>query len=186
MARHEAAAVGPIPKIASLSGSKGSAQVTVGGSRRLRALSQRLGAVAPVLLDRSSHQEPDLPADPAELLEVLVRSLQPRVDAHAVWLLLVGLTATFPRPDEVRTTRRHLEHLAPRDAVLWLLEEASRRMSIADAEAEIELVTGLPIVDVDFSARNDLSTGIQRVVRQLVPRWSRAHSLTLVRWINAR
>ena len=38
------------------------------------------------------------------------------------------------------------------------------------------------LVDVDFTARHDLHTGIQRVVRQTVPLWNMDHDITPVAW----
>jgi glycosyltransferase involved in cell wall biosynthesis len=154
-------------------------------SRPLHALLQRLGVAAEVLLGERARDERPLD-DAGAMLEAMAAALQPRADASRVWLLLAALTAGFPRPDEVRSAIRHLEHQAPRDAAVWLLRFAGMRMTIADAVAEIALVTEGIIVDVDFSSKNDLNTGIQRVVRQLVPRWSRAHDLTLIRWRDGK
>jgi len=66
---------------------------------------------------------------------------------------------------------------------MWLLEAAyaaGRARGAADLEMEVRRDTVL--VDVDFSARHNLHTGIQRVVRETVPRWWRDHDITLVAW----
>lgn len=150
------------------------------------ALTQRLGVVSDVLLEPAGGAREFNPTDPGDVLQAMVQALQPRPDASRVWLLLTALTAAFPRPDDVRSARRRLEHQTARDAALWLLRLAGSRMTMEDATAEIALVTEGVIVDVDFSAKDDLNTGIQRVVRQLIPRWSRAHDLTLVRWRDGK
>lgn len=152
--------------------------MTPGVSRQniLRALEQRLRAVAEVLLA-------DVPAGGTyELLDALVADLQQRPDADRVWLLLSALGAHFPRADAVRAARRHLELLAPRDAITWLLTWATASSTPAAAAAEIEIVRDRPFVDVDTTSRSDLSTGIQRVVRNLMPLWHESHDVLLVRW----
>lgn len=49
----------------------------------------------------------------------------------------------------------------------------------------MDVVSNGVVVDVDFSSRNDLHTGIQRVVRETVPRWYPLHELTLTAWTAA-
>jgi glycosyltransferase involved in cell wall biosynthesis len=150
------------------------------------ALAQRLHAVAGAVLDGSDRAHGAPPEDPITLLEEIAAHLRSCADPARVWLLLTGVVAAFPSAELVRTAVRRIEHLPPRDAVIWLLRYAGFQMSSADAAAEIELVTDRPVVDVDFSASNDLSTGIQRVVRNLVPRWVDTRPLTLVRWTEAK
>jgi glycosyltransferase involved in cell wall biosynthesis len=47
---------------------------------------------------------------------------------------------------------------------------------------ELRVVSGGVLVDVDHSARHDLHTGIQMVVRRTLPIWSRDHDIHPVAW----
>ncbi|GHS88189.1 hypothetical protein AGMMS50218_11600 [Actinomycetota bacterium] len=153
-----------------------------------RALLQRLRQAARVLLGSSS--APPVPATPddpaaesAALLHELVTLARTSGRSDVVWLLLVAVSARFPTDDGVRTARRRLELAEPADGELWLLERGLGTLGpSADPLTEIDLVTGGVLVDVDFSARHDLNTGIQRVVRSTMPVWTRDHDLTLVVW----
>jgi glycosyltransferase involved in cell wall biosynthesis len=48
----------------------------------------------------------------------------------------------------------------------------------------IRIVDSGVVVDVDFAARNDVHTGIQRVVRSVMPEWSRERELIPAAWTN--
>ena len=152
----------------------------------MRALDQRLRAVAPALVDETPLPTGNPATDAGEVLEALVASVQRRPESSRVWLLLAALTAGLPPADAVRRARRRLELLAARDAVVWLMNDAASVMTSSDAAAEVELVTDRPVVDVHFTAGNDLSTGIQRVVRRLLPRWAPDHDIRMVRWDDDR
>lgn len=148
----------------------------------LGAVAQRLRAAAAVLLIETPAPEGHPPADVHALLEALVVGVRERLEPSRVWLLLSALSAQFPAAAEVHATRRDIELASTRDAVSRLLRWAQDQTSYDDASAEIEIVTDRPIVDVDFSARNRLATGIQRVVRNLAPRWAQDHDVEMVRW----
>ncbi|WGX99431.1 glycosyltransferase [Nocardioides sp. L-11A] len=152
----------------------------------LEALDQRLRAVAPHLLEEVPPPTGVPTIDGVQVLEALVDRLRARTDSADVWLVVAALTAQLPTSDLVRMVRRRLGLLAKRDVVIWLLNLAASTMGTSDADTEIEVITDRPIVDVDFSARSDLLTGIQRVVRQLVPRWDGDHEIELVRWDDSK
>jgi glycosyltransferase involved in cell wall biosynthesis len=58
-----------------------------------------------------------------------------------------------------------------------------RRAGLANSGiSNIQLVTEQVVVDVDHSARHDLHTGVQHVVRRTIPLWARDHSLVLAAW----
>lgn len=148
----------------------------------LRALDQRLRSVAPALLSDPPQASGDPATDAAELMEALVAGVRQDLDSSRVWLLLAAMTAGLPPADAVRRARRRLELLSTRDAMTWLLNESAAVMTSADAAAEVELVTDRPVVDVHFTAGSDLSTGIQRVVRRVLPLWAQSHDVLMVRW----
>lgn len=101
-----------------------------------------------------------------------------------LWLLLTALSATLPDPDELMAARRARDLHTLEDYGSWLLEAAYHAASSRAAlDAEMDVVVGT-VVDVDFTARHRLHTGIQRVVRETVPRWARDHDVTLVAWTD--
>jgi glycosyltransferase involved in cell wall biosynthesis len=149
----------------------------------LAALQQRLGAVAPHLLAGVRHRGGDDPAAACEdLLRRLVGSVVEAPTPDRVWLLLVGLTATFPTDDDVRAARRQLELDSVDGAMFWLLDRARGEAAEHGSGAHHIRVVGGVVVDVDFTAKHDLQTGIQRVVRTLVPRWHRDHGVEIAVW----
>ena len=52
------------------------------------------------------------------------------------------------------------------------------------AHMDFRLVCDAVVVDVDHTARNDLHTGIQQVVRQVVPIWAHAHDVVPAVWTD--
>lgn len=151
------------------------------------ALAARLRAVAAVLLDVEPVRLPDPAADAAQLLYALTKSVIASPTNSRVWLLMAGLSAAYPNRDEVDETRRLLELADPDSAAIYLLQSGLARTQINGAPlAAVEVVSGRVLVDVDFTARHDLHTGIQRVVRQTVPLWNLDRAVTPVAWTAAR
>lgn len=141
--------------------------------RSERAMASRLRCVAKVLLDAVPEPAPGEPAaQAAALVDDLVTAVARQPSDDRIWLLLCALGAAYPQRSEVDRLRRRLELLPHRAAVIAALElGASIADAAGDPEAEIELAVGKVVVDVDHSARYDLHTGIQRVVRCLLPHW---------------
>lgn len=154
--------------------------------RYLAALQQRLGAIGPHLVTDGVLVDG---ADPYPTCEDLLRRLVESVAAEPtrdrIWLLLVGLTATFPTDDEVRAAQRQLEIDSVDGASFWLLDQAYGAAVSSGSGDHLIRVVGDVVVDVDFTAKHDLLTGIQRVVRMLVPRWQRDHVLELAVWTES-
>ena len=151
--------------------------------RARSALAGRLRAIAAVQRgDLPEHAEQ--PAeDAARVLLSLVRSLGSPPSNSEIWLLLAGISAAYPDRDDVDEARREVELSDPEDAARFLLEFGlSRRHDDAAPLTDIQVVTGRVLVEVDFTARHDLHTGIQRVVRQTVPLWNIDRDITPVAW----
>jgi glycosyltransferase involved in cell wall biosynthesis len=147
------------------------------------ALAQRLAAAADVLLGPGWDDAG--PVTAASTLERLVRLVRSTLDHEQIWLLYVAVSATLPTPDTVITATRHFELTDDVGATLWLLDNglaAMRRHS--SAGLTLELVRDAVVVETDFSARHDLHTGIQRVVRATMPLWRRDHDITPVAWTD--
>jgi glycosyltransferase involved in cell wall biosynthesis len=149
----------------------------------LDALHGRLLAVAPDLLGSAPRLPDDLGQATAELLRLLVEATAEADDAARVWLLLAAVSAVFPLDEDVRDARRRLELAPPSEGVLWLLDWAHRVVTErGSALFGAQVVRDGVVADVDFTAKHDLQTGIQRVVRRLLPRWSASHEVVLAVW----
>jgi glycosyltransferase involved in cell wall biosynthesis len=149
---------------------------------RVLALRQRLAAAAAALhLDTSTSADPEIAA--SQLYGRLVDFVHGQRTTDGLWLLLTAMTGAFPQSDDMRSAMRARDLARPGDLAMWLLEDG---FAIAGAngslDLEMDVVASTVVVDVDFSARHDLHTGIQRVVREVVPRWSRDRTFTLVAW----
>jgi glycosyltransferase involved in cell wall biosynthesis len=149
------------------------------------ALLQHLQAVAPVLL--SSPQSAALdgtgPTGASELLDRLVTAVHRDLRADRLWVLFVALAARYPIGDEMFDGLRIFELSGVTEATLWLLDTALAGASNGSLPGrELELVHQAVLIDVDHSARHDLHTGVQQVVRHLLPRWVRQHGVTPVAW----
>jgi glycosyltransferase involved in cell wall biosynthesis len=146
-----------------------------------RRLEQRLLAVAPVLLAREPALDPDLGA--SELIDRLVSAVRDDLRPERLWLLFVAVTARYPSSDELLEARRVFELVGNIDATLWLLDCALVGASGGSApDRVLSLVCNSVLVEVDHSAQHDLHTGIQQVVRQLLPLWVRDHDVVPVAW----
>ena len=144
------------------------------------ALASRLRSIGPLILDggRLPDPDPDPAADAAVLLDRLVTAVAADPVEESVWLVLTALSAAFPTRDEVRDALRRLELDSVVEVSLELLDSSLLRARAAgEPLAELDVVTGGVVVDVDHTARYNLHTGIQRVVRNLMPHWLRAHDL---------
>lgn len=140
------------------------------------ALDQRVRAAADGLGVRSASDAPDT----GTLLEAMVRGSR---DARSAWLILVALAGAFPTRDEVRSARRSLQLQRPADATVRMLEIAgAMALAHGSAAARLEVVTDSVVVDVGGTVGSERHTGIQRVVGEVVPRWLRDHTVTLVTW----
>ncbi len=157
------------------------------------ALRQRLDAAADVLLgpgphvhERSATGSLSDTEQAGLLLADLVTELQRAPSTPGLWLLFTAMAAAFPDADELLAARRFLEHAATDDAVAYLLDACyvSTRNGGAP-NTRMDVVRDGVVVDVDFCARNEHHTGIQRVVRETMPRWTRDHNLLLVAWTDA-
>ena len=153
------------------------------GPRARAALASRLRAVAAVMLPDLPHQIDDPAHDAARVLSALTESVLDDPTDSRIWLVMSGISAAYPTRDEVDQTRRTLELSTADESALYLLESGlSRAMLWGEPTAPIEVVAGRVIVDVDFTARHDLHSGIQRVVRSTLPHWNVDRQITPAAW----
>lgn len=153
------------------------------GADIARALDQRLRAVAPYILGRAPFTDHDPVEHAGLLLSEMADSVRADGDLSHLWLLWTALAGAYPTSDELLAARRFLQLTGPADGVAWLLEAAYAAVLNAGAPtAELEVVADAVVVDVDFCATSSHHTGIQRVVRETVPRWARDHDVLLAGW----
>jgi glycosyltransferase involved in cell wall biosynthesis len=159
----------------------------VPGSNTEIALASRLRTVARVLLEDDLPAEPDPWRQAARLLDALTRSVQRDLAPDRMWLLYTAVSTVFPEADELTAALRTFDLSTPEEAMLWLLERCFLVGRHGGwPELEIELLTDSVVVEVDFSARHEIHTGIQRVVRSTLPRWHRDQQITPVAWTPER
>lgn len=156
----------------------------VASALRVR-LSQVALALGPFPAEDPASAPAELQGDsdlPAAVLLALVRWLQTTPDEAALWLTMVGLSTTFPRDDELQEIRRRLRTETSADAALHLLDWSFAALADRGNPRATLRITDRVVVDVDFCARHDLHTGIQRVVRETVPIWDRQRAVDIVAW----
>jgi len=155
-----------------------------GTTDSLAALNQRLRAVADVLLDDVPAPRDDPADEAADLLSALVAVARDSLRADHAWILYTAVSGHLPLPADVQDLLRWFELCASAaDAEIGLLHRA-RSVIAAHGEAggALKVVADAVIVDVTFSSQNDKHTGIQRVTREVCPRWDAAHEITLAAW----
>jgi glycosyltransferase involved in cell wall biosynthesis len=145
------------------------------------ALRARLLIVASVL---APGVDPQLPT--RDLLHELAVAVKRESTPPRAWLLFVAIAGAFPAPPDVGDLRRRLD-LAAEGAALVAVLAATIDLSSRTRGAlrRLELVRGGVIVDVNFCAKHEHNTGIQRVVRETLPRWVEAgRDIRLVAWTH--
>lgn len=151
-----------------------------------RALAQRLRAAASVLLPDPPGPRADPSEDAGLVLLHVVAAARASGDVADLWLIWTALAAAHPTGDEVIAAQRTMQLTDDDGTVAWLLEATFETLLNAGApQAEMDVVTDAVVVDVDFCATSDHHTGIQRVVRETVPRWVRDHDVELVAWTHS-
>lgn len=150
--------------------------------RFLVALDARLTTAAHVVLGEDEGGAPaEAGTTAATLLPRLVEAVRD-ADAgdDARWLVLVAALGRYPSSDELVAFRRSLELDPPEAIETEILTIALRRPAMyADRPMRVVRST---VVETDYSARHDHHTGIQRVVRETVPRWASENDLVLAAW----
>jgi len=148
------------------------------------ALSQRLRAVATCLLEEEAPAFDEHAArDAANMLDALVRAVRNAPSPARIWLLCAAVSGSLPTRDAVVAGTRFFRLAPTIEATLWLLDcaiESSNNPRVA--HMDLQIVCDGVLVHVDHSARHDLHTGIQQVVRQVYPLWARDHDVVPVVW----
>ena len=99
------------------------------------------------------------------------------------WLALAVLTGRLPHGFEVVAAARRLELDGPGPALAPALATVLSPLSPDRwRPVRVEVREGAVLADVSSTARYDIQTGIQRVVRRTVPLWVRDHGVQLTAW----
>jgi glycosyltransferase involved in cell wall biosynthesis len=148
------------------------------------ALSRRLRAVTTLLLEEEAPGlDGDVGRDAANILDTLVRSVRSEPTPERMWLLCAGVSGALPTRDVLVAGTRFFSHAPTIEATLWLLDyalESSTHPSVADMD--LRIVSDGVVVHVDHTGRHDLHTGIQQVVRRVLPIWAHDHDIVPVVW----
>jgi glycosyltransferase involved in cell wall biosynthesis len=153
------------------------------GDRFDMVVRQRVVAIHHVLVT-----DPVVPVETATLAALLAdvaQAARVRGDSASAWLLFTAMVGRFPNPDEVLDLRRRLElSRSPAEAASVTL--AATMIPAARSgvwNRPIRIVQGTTVVDVNFCAKHEHNTGIQRLVRETVSRWaSLGRDMILVAW----
>jgi glycosyltransferase involved in cell wall biosynthesis len=130
-------------------------------------LTQRLHEAARVLLTTPPS---DVPDDPHDLIATLAESVRLDSSGGRLWLLFTALAGAFPTPAQHEATRRRLALASEGEASGILLAETLDAASGAgEWDRPLRIVEGATVVDVNFCAKFVHNTGIQRVVREVMP-----------------
>jgi len=150
----------------------------------LDRLDQRVTAAAEVLLDLSTRPyDVDHPGGAtAYLLPRLMTICADHERADARWLVLTAVFGAFPTPQEVLDFGRMVELTDPAHAESILLGEVIDQPRRGRLDLPMRVLTDTVVVEVNYCARHATHTGIQRTVRETLPRWDAQHELTAVAW----
>ena len=148
------------------------------------ALRSRLLEAAPVLLTEISSSELSSLTD-GQLLRGILESARDST-RRAAWLAYVAIAGAFPVPTQLDDFESALRLAS--DSTL--VKDAVTSIDIGDRrhrrpDREITVVQNVVIADVNFCATHAHNTGIQRVVRSVMPVWRGAsHPHLLVAWTD--
>ncbi len=98
--------------------------------------------------------------------------------AELLWLLHLAFVARCATDAELDRLRGDLAWSSAASVIGQLREAAALTPQTWATVASLDLTT-IPIVDASTTASRDVHTGIQRVVREVVPRWHATHDLAL-------
>ena len=148
-----------------------------------QALAQRVRVAGVALLGSAlSPVLADPVRDAAVVLKMLARLVHADPTPDNVWLVHVAVGGRLPTTGEVEALIRRIELSTDAETGLLLLDACLRTASARSATRTMQLVRCGVVIEVDHTARNDLHTGIQQVIRRTMPLWARDHEVTFAAW----
>ena len=107
--------------------------------------------------------------DPLGAVHGLLRDEGAR--SHSWWLVHAVVTGSAPTEADVRSLQEHQLEGGAGGVLGWVVAEHGRAAPGWQRTATVEIVTGRVLVDVTHTVQTRLQTGVQRVVRNVVPTW---------------
>lgn len=135
----------------------------------LRSLENRIISLKNYIFPESSLPET---FEPSENIRVLRNYLRVQNNPDLNWLFLCAIAGGMPDVSEFAEFQGVLNISLDRDDIEDLLFAASpTALRVSQPAEDLIIFENSLIVDVDFSAKHSLNTGIQRVTRNTVQRW---------------
>ncbi len=119
---------------------------------------------------------PDLPTALAVVAEILGHA---PVKREELWSIFIAIAGRMPENDELDHVLALTILEGPTAATTAMVDIATNRPTPWALRASLRIVD-FPIVDVTRTAVSPLHTGIQRVVREVVPLWAKRNKLEAV------
>lgn len=119
----------------------------------------------------------------AALLDTMIEEAFQAEDDSVFWLLYTAVSATYPREHELERFVAALRLAPSKERPLIAVVECISTMVRHHAHYRtIQLAVGMTLVDVDFCARNEFNSGIQRVVRATMGSWEGRYDYVPLVW----
>jgi glycosyltransferase involved in cell wall biosynthesis len=152
----------------------------------LAALDQRLTAAAALVLDPADldHGLTHGGGASAHLLPLLVAACADHDRVDVRWLTLTAAFGAFPTPQQVLDFGRMVELTDPMHAESTLLAGIIAQPRRGRLDLPMRTVSDAVVVEVNYCAKHSTHTGIQRTVRETMPRWAALHDITTVAWAD--
>lgn len=144
---------------------------------RAKALNGRLRVVLAEYGSETSSEAP---------LSQSIEMLATLLDAHPkekplAWLTYIAVMAKYPMSEDILRFSTEVQVSGAPMALAQLLRLNSELKNSWTLTADLELVRDVA-VDASLTAKRTFHTGIQRVVRETVPRWAAKHPVALLAW----
>jgi glycosyltransferase involved in cell wall biosynthesis len=157
---------------------------------RTQASEVLVAALAERLQEAATHVLGKIPAEATseDAAQRAAALLQPLVDVARKpeataqrWLLFVAVHGRYPGTAEFLRLSRSMDLDTPEASAAALLQSAVTSHG-PYPERGMQVVTGMPVIEVHSSAAHDFTTGIQRTVRETLRLWSLKHRFAVAMW----
>ncbi|MGB3676850.1 MAG: hypothetical protein WA988_20665, partial [Candidatus Nanopelagicales bacterium] len=102
-------------------------------------------------------------------------------DKPLAWLTYIAVVAKYPSGQDVLRFSTDVQVVGAPPAIAELLRISSERPNSWSLKADLELLRDI-VIDPTLTSQRGYHTGIQRVVREVVPRWAVKNPLHLMIW----
>ena len=151
-----------------------------------RPFARRLAQAAALLQDAPPHAGDDpVAADLAGFEAAVVAALESgtAIAAQIAWVAAVAADGRYPTEVEWRRGLRSLRRGGAAELAAFVVERFERSvLEYRAARGGLDIRRDRVVIDIHHTAANDLHTGIQRVVREIVSRWFTRPEALAVHW----